>query len=428
MLVTLRNSFQTIIDAIISTAFESKLPVAVWSCPKKNTWHIMLSLQATDHSKQSKHQEDKAGFIFSPFCSFLSDENKNDETCFIQNDLEIIINENDYHLTWHERVTSSEKVNLENKLLRNIKHGKNHFHTTRQSAEKFCQNEEVVEQKTFETIVDKAIKEIHNNQFEKVVLARSKSIKTNNISCASLLSSLKLIYPNTFVSLISTPLSGTWIGASPELLLEMENPYTAQTVALAGTREIKLNGTIDEWEDKEKVEHKIVDDYIQAAMKKMNVNHFKISEVTSYQVGKLLHLHRKMSWDIQETADEEAISKPLNYISVLHPTPAICGYPKNNAAKFIRENENFQREYYAGFLGPIDSTNRTSVYVNIRCMKIEIGHVELYAGAGITADSIATKEWHEVNAKLNAMTEVLISADINEQSNSLNKKVKNSNG
>jgi isochorismate synthase len=71
-------------------------------------------------------------------------------------------------------------------------------------------------------------------------------------------------------------------------------------------------------------------------------------------------------------------------ISVLHPTPAVCGLPKQEAKDFILENEGYDRKYYTGFLGELNKeafnkeTLKSDLYVNLRCMKIKDNQAHLY--------------------------------------------------
>jgi len=95
----------------------------------------------------------------------------------------------------------------------------------------------------------------------------------------------------------------------------------------------------------------------------------------------------------------------------LHPTPAVCGLPKNEAKSFILENENYDRKYYTGFLGELNSDvngiNTSSLYVNLRCMEIAKDEAIIYVGGGITKDSIPEKEWEETVRKTATMKKVL---------------------
>jgi isochorismate synthase len=93
---------------------------------------------------------------------------------------------------------------------------------------------------------------------------------------------------------------------------------------------------------------------------------------------------------------------------VLHPTPAVCGTPQKVAKVFIHKNENYDREYYTGFLGPVSGLeDRSDLYVNVRCMKMGTKTAFLYVGGGITEASQPLEEWEETQDKLQTMLQVL---------------------
>ena len=99
-----------------------------------------------------------------------------------------------------------------------------------------------------------------------------------------------------------------------------------------------------------------------------------------------------------------------NLMSLLHPTPAVCGSPKNYAKTYILENENYEREFYTGFLGPVnESTNKSRLFVNLRCMKIENDKANLFVGCGITEGSDPLNEWEETSHKSQTMLQVISS-------------------
>ncbi len=88
-------------------------------------------------------------------------------------------------------------------------------------------------------------------------------------------------------------------------------------------------------------------------------------------------------------------------IKKLHPTPAVCGLPKEAAKQFILENESYHRKFYTGFLGELNIDFKTfkkeysDLFVNLRCMDIENNAATLYVGCGITKDSIPEMEFME---------------------------------
>jgi isochorismate synthase len=100
--------------------------------------------------------------------------------------------------------------------------------------------------------------------------------------------------------------------------------------------------------------------------------------------------------------------KSFDLVKALHPTPAICGLPKEEALRFILENENYDRKYYAGFLGEWNKANQSDLFVNLRCLEVENEKVNLYVGCGITKDSNPEKEFIETENKSMTMRNILV--------------------
>jgi isochorismate synthase len=90
-------------------------------------------------------------------------------------------------------------------------------------------------------------------------------------------------------------------------------------------------------------------------------------------------------------------------LQLLHPTSAVCGQPLDTALEFIHKHENHDRQFYTGYLGPVNFQNRTDIFVNLRCLQVLQKELILYAGAGITQDSIPEREWEETELKLNTL-------------------------
>ena len=96
-----------------------------------------------------------------------------------------------------------------------------------------------------------------------------------------------------------------------------------------------------------------------------------------------------------------------NLLNTLHPTPAVCGLPKEAAKSFILRNENYDRTFYTGFLGEININLVTDLFVNLRCVEIEEGFAKVYVGGGITEESIPEKEWLETHFKTTTIKSIL---------------------
>lgn len=269
-------------------------------------------------------------------------------------------------------------------------------------------------------LVQKGIDAINAGKFQKVVLSRKEVLQTGPQDAIELFQRLLKKYPEAFVYLFHHPLVGTWLGATPETLLEVErNKF--RTMALAGTQ--KFEGTEDvEWGEKEKEEQQIVTDSIFDSLQSHSLKIDK-SEPHTSRAGNLLHLRTDISGEIIPGDDSLKI-----LITALHPTPAVCGLPKEPAKNFVLETEKYDREFYTGFLGEINMkqevkrsnnrrnqenqaylsvVNKSSLYVNLRCMKVKKDTTEIFVGGGITKDSIPSSEWEETQNKAGTIKAVL---------------------
>ena len=251
--------------------------------------------------------------------------------------------------------------------------------------------------KTYIDLVQKAIDLINNSDTQKIVLSRKELVDICNLDIFAILEKLLNYYQQAFVYIWFHPITGLWMGASPEILLEVEEEWF-KTMALAGTQ--SYDGTMNViWGSKEKQEQQFVTDYIQQKLKDSKV---EISEPVTIKAGPLLHICSEIKGKL--TAKNDLYS----LISTLHPTPAVCGIPKVNAKQFILKNENYKREFYTGYLGVIGSGLSTNyLYVNLRCMKLNETDVNIYVGGGVTKDSIPENEWDETCIKSEVIRSVL---------------------
>ncbi len=251
-------------------------------------------------------------------------------------------------------------------------------------------------------LVRKGINAIQNNKLVKVVLSRKETIQTKGVDLLDVFERLLQKYQNAFVYIWFHPKVGLWMGATPEKLMTLKRGEF-HTVALASTQNYApiLKPV---WGQKEKKEHQCVVDYIVSQLKDPKngfiLKEFTISDTYSIRAGNLLHLRA----DIKGVISNFSLKSLIN---ALHPTPAVCGLPKESAKSFIKENENYKRTYYTGFLGEINIGLETELFVNLRCMEIYRDHAIIYVGGGVTADSDPDKEWLETVNKSKTIKIVL---------------------
>mgnify|MGYP000936239945 CR=1 FL=1 len=259
---------------------------------------------------------------------------------------------------------------------------------------KFVFKETLEEKQKHIDLVTKAINEIHQGTFEKVVLSRKITIK-EVVNPFKSFANMVTRYPSAFCYLFYHPKVGTWLAATPETLFQ-SNGNNFQTMALAGTQPFK-KGEIH-WLSKEKEEQQIVTDTIVQQLQGY-AEKIEVSAPKTVQAGKVMHLCTIIKGKIKE-------NKAFEIIQRLHPTPAVCGYPTDKAHKFIIENELYNRQYYTGYCGWV-SNNNQALYVNLRCMQITANETFLYVGGGITKDSIPEKEYEETQNKAQTMITIL---------------------
>ena len=256
--------------------------------------------------------------------------------------------------------------------------------------------------------------QLRDGTFQKIVLARSARLKaTEHIPPLSLFARACKKYPRLFVALFSTERSGTWLIATPEILVSGKCG-AMQTMALAGT--MRLSGTqLDfdvsgsgfgkddiHWSTKNIQEQRYVETYITECIEHYTSD-FSVCGPYTSRAGDLVHLRSDISFCLNDTAHMGDL------LNALHPTPAVCGMPKTATRNFIMHNESAPRDYYSGFAGTLNPDGDTNLFVTLRCMKIvqqhnaEQGEYTLYAGGGLLKDSTCQSEWEETEAKMNTM-------------------------
>ena len=255
----------------------------------------------------------------------------------------------------------------------------------------------------YEDLVSKGIEAIKNDQLKKVVLSRTEKVDLVGFDYVTTFQRLIHLYPTTFTYCFFHPQIGLWMGATPEQLLKSKkNGF--ETTALAGTQKANSEAEIL-WQSKEKEEQQYVTDFIVKRLNEVATS-VVVSEPYSIKAGSIWHIKTDISGVLNEDSTLEEV------IDTLHPTPAVCGLPKKKAKAFIIENENYDRTFYTGFLGELNSSfahnaNSSDLFVNLRSMQIKDKTAILYMGCGITKESIPEKEWEESVNKSMTMKRVL---------------------
>jgi len=267
-------------------------------------------------------------------------------------------------------------------------------------------------------LVEKGISAITNSNLNKVVLSREEKHSLSSHDPILLFKNALALYKNAFVYLWYHPKVGCWLGATPEVLLQIRNNQF-KTMALAGTQLYTENII---WKEKEQEEQQIVVDYIT---ENLASKEFKFTKGTPYSIkaGDLAHIRTDITGTINVASQDTDLQILIN---TLHPTPAVCGYPKENAKEFILKNEGYDRLFYTGFLGELNmetrrksnrrntenhayrfTTKSSSLFVNLRCMQLNKTLATIYVGGGVTVSSNAENEYVETCNKTNTMKKLI---------------------
>lgn len=200
--------------------------------------------------------------------------------------------------------------------------------------------------------------------------------------------------------------SGGYVGVTPEVLFERAGTRL-QTHALAGTRPRRQDPTEDEAlgaelmaSAKDLAEHEFVRAFLAAALAPLCA--FGPTWVGPHlrRLADLQHLDTRVEGTLGEGADDGAL------LAALHPTPAVCGVPTQEARTILAELEPFDRGLYAGAMGWMEPEAALMV-VCIRGAHVSPDHVTLYGGAGIVEGSDPEAEWLETAAKMRGLDDIL---------------------
>ncbi len=389
------NDIKVSPEKIIANALKNGLPLAIWRKPLSDLFCISISYSKDTGINDKSIEELENGFVFSPFIN-----SKVNKTHFIHNDLFIKV-END-QINEIVNAGNQSNIDLENKLMDEQEYHSFYPNLSIQLDDIHVSKEEYI------NYVSNAIDAISNGHFEKVVPSRKTNIKLpGNFNAFQFFKKLEKSYPNAFIYLVSIPETGTWLGATPENLISIQDNKIFKTTALAGTQQYEdgMDLTDAAWRQKEIEEQALVSRYIINCFKKIRLREFEERGPKTIKAGNLMHLKTDFIVDMEEVNFPQLGSVMLD---LLHPTSAICGMPKIPSMEFIQQHEGFDRGYFSGYLGPVNTENSTDIFVNLRCMTlVDQQTAEIFAGAGVTVDSKPEKEWLETEMKMETLLKLM---------------------
>ena len=248
--------------------------------------------------------------------------------------------------------------------------------------------------------IDEALSLIRSEVLEKIVLSRKTTFKFENGICPIALSArLKDATHDCFVFCFDFAEGNSFVGATPERLFLREGA-TFRSEVVAGTRMRGETPNEDEklaieliTSDKDQREHDIVRKSIRQKLHKF-VDHLDVdSQASILRLARKQHLRSDVSGTLKDGVDDGMLLKRL------HPTPAVGGYPTENALPEIARIEPFNRGWYAAPVGWIGADS-AQFAVGIRSGLVAGKDLSLFSGAGIVRGSDPDQEWMEVENKI----------------------------
>jgi isochorismate synthase len=360
------------LTSVLDQLLEKQIAFACWFNPKDNKLGIVAG-NAADVKLFDRFDQlnGEAGFVFAPFR--------------ITKNYPVILLKPAIYL---EDFNAADQLDFSN-IEPFRKEDKTVEHCTIGSKEDYIQT------------IEETVAAIRESDLSKVIISRQIPIRRSTRSLGNTFFQLHDQTPNAFTYLVNLPAAGTWMGATPEVLLKSDGQFF-ETVSLAGTQVRKYDSEDYYWNTKDIEEQAFVSRYMLDVFFNFDIHKYRTTGPETLESGKVAHL--KTSFFFPAEKIENCLG---NFVAELHPTPAVCGLPKDLADAFIREKEKHDRKYYTGYLGPWKLNQKVNLFVNLRCMEITSDEFILYAGGGITSKSIPEREWDETNQKARTLLSVI---------------------
>jgi menaquinone-specific isochorismate synthase len=248
---------------------------------------------------------------------------------------------------------------------------------------------------------------VRDGRLTKAVIAREISVTSDEpIDIHAVLVRLRLSFGSSYRYSIDG-----FVGAMPELLVAVEGD-TVRAHPFAGTTPRTGDPDTDRRaaaellaSAKNQTEHRVVIDMIHDTLLPWCSYLDWEPEPSIVAVANVQHLGTHMEGHLSDPRPNV-----LELVRALAPTPAVGGFPRDEALALIERVEGFERGRYAGSVGWVDATGDGTWAVALRCAEFSPDRLSarLVAGGGIVADSEPLAELAETQAKFQAMLSAIV--------------------
>lgn len=258
-------------------------------------------------------------------------------------------------------------------------------------------------------LVQRAVDAIRAGDMEKVVLAREvRGSIPGDLDLGETLRYLREVHPTCYV-FACWRADSVFLGATPELLVQLDG-NEVRASALAGSVRRGIDGDADETftrglmeSAKDRAEHEVVRHRLCATLGELCTHITWTRQPHILTLANVHHLHTPVVATLREGGSL------LQLVARLHPTPAVGGEPRDAALRFIHEQEELDRGWYAAPIGWMQGD--VGVFAVALRSALLAGHeASLFAGCGIVAASDPEREYVESMIKLRPMKLALAAA------------------
>jgi menaquinone-specific isochorismate synthase len=257
------------------------------------------------------------------------------------------------------------------------------------------------DQETWTGAVERAVSAVAAGDLSKVVLARVQSVVSEGwLDPVEVVMNLWRENRGAHVFLFEPVPGHVLVGAAPETVATVTGGMFRATAVAGSTgrgrskKETEaLAGSLLR-SRKDLVEHRIcVEDVVSHL-------HGLSEDVRAQDAPHILALPTIQHLETVVEARLRPGVTVLSALEALHPTPAVCGLPRDRALEFLRKEERFHRGWYAGPVGWFDGEGDGVFVPALRSAVGKGREWHLFAGAGIVEGSDPDREWEETRIKL----------------------------
>ena len=253
--------------------------------------------------------------------------------------------------------------------------------------------------------VARAVKILRERGMRKVVLARALDVAFDSpVPAQAILNNLVIDKAGGYTFAAGLPSGRSLLGATPELLLSrfgghvVSYPHAGSAPRSADPVTDRENAAALATSRKDHLEHDVLAEAVVETLRPFCRRLEVPREPSLVSTPTMWHLGTKISGEL---VDRDVTA--LRLAAALHPTPAICGSPTDEARRLVGELEPFDRGYYAGTVGWMDARGDGEWAVSIRCAEVDTRALRLYAGGGIVPASDPKAELDETSAKFQTL-------------------------